>query len=290
MKHSILVFALISILFSCQSESISVQGYEIVTHKLGDGIDSYPGSHVMFNFESFDHEGNLLQSMTGENGNKPQVQIPQPEDEVPYSAFLEVLKQVSVGDSLSLFVPFDSLQGAPPKLEGTELEYRLLITHILDSIEYQKHADAEKYAAQDAMKNAQILSEEKVESANKDLIDYRKGTKQIITSTNGIKIMMIEEGRGNNAAPGDVIVVDYVGLFKDGKKFDDSFHRMQPFAFEIGQGQVIPGWEEGFQYLSIGSKALLDIPYELAYGEQGSPPSIPAKSDLIFVVEVNAIN
>jgi len=175
-------------------------------------------------------------------------------------------------------------------LEGTDLEYRLKITEVMDEEEYAMHAEKEQLSAQEAMIEAQQLSKEKVASANEDLISYRKGGKPIITSTNGIKIMMIEEGRGKNAEVGNMIVVDYVGLFKDGKTFDDSFHRMQPFAFEIGKGQVIPGWEEGFQYLSIGSKALLDIPYELAYGEQGSPPAIPAKSDLIFVVEVNAIN
>jgi len=278
-------------MMSCGGDSISVPGYNVVTHSQGEGTEAVVGSHVMFNFESFDHEGNLLQSMTGENGNKPQVQIPLPEDEGPYSAFLEIIKQVSVGDSISLYVPFDSIQGAPPELEGTDLEYRIMITHVLTPEEYQKHADAEKYQQQDAMMEAQKLSKEQIALSQADLLEYRKGSKKVITTTNGVKIMMLEEGRGKNAEVGDRIVVDYVGLFKEGSaSFDDSYHRMQPFAFEVGAGQVIPGWDEGFQYLSIGSKALLDIPYNLAYGEQGSPPNIPAKADLIFVVEVNAIN
>ncbi len=291
MKQILLVTVLITLLISCQNSSeLSVPGYEIVMHAPGDGVAAYPGSHVMFNFESFDYEDNLLQAMDGKSGNQPQVMIPNESEDVPYSAFLELLKQVNAGDSLSLFVPFDSIAGAPPKLQGTQLEYRLKITDIMSQEEFNVIAEKEKALAQQKMIEAQEYSQQQVEEAQQQLTKYKKNGKQVITTTNGIKIMIIEEGRGVNAQSGNQITVDYVGLFKDGEKFDDSYSRGQPFSFKVGSGQVIPGWDEGFQYLNIGTKALLDIPYALAYGEQGSPPSIPAKSDLIFVVEVNAIN
>ena len=69
--------------------------------------------------------------------------------------------------------------------------------------------------------------------------------------------------------------------------FDNSFSRGEPFVFPLGAGQVIKGWDEGLALLPKGTKATLFIPYELGYGETGSPPSIPPRSELIFYVEVN---
>ncbi|KAF0701198.1 Aste57867_8307 [Aphanomyces stellatus] len=85
--------------------------------------------------------------------------------------------------------------------------------------------------------------------------------------------------------PGDTVTVHYVGTFTNGEKFDSSRDRGIPFSFIVGKGSVIKGWEEGIPQLSTGEKALLKIPYQLAYGEHGRR-SIPAKSDLIFEVEL----
>ncbi|MFM9951914.1 MAG: FKBP-type peptidyl-prolyl cis-trans isomerase, partial [Saprospiraceae bacterium] len=72
----------------------------------------------------------------------------------------------------------------------------------------------------------------------------------------------------------------------DGKMFDSSFGRGEPIEFPLGVGQVIPGWDEGLSLLKQGGKATLFIPYQLAYGDAGSPPVIPPKAELIFYVEV----
>ena len=220
---------------------------------------------------------------------KPQVQIPM-EDSGKFSVFVELLKQVRAGDSLSLFIPFDSIPQIPKDLPGNEIEYRMMIADVLNEEEYAVHFEAEEEAAKAAMVEAQGFAKEMKDDATEHLIKYKKGGQQVTTTTNGIKIMMIEEGRGDNATEGSQITVDYVGMLKDGIHFDDSYSRGQPFSFKVGSGQVIPGWDEGCQYLNVGSKALLEIPYALAYGERGAPPSIPAKSDLIFVIAVNAIN
>jgi FKBP-type peptidyl-prolyl cis-trans isomerase len=84
------------------------------------------------------------------------------------------------------------------------------------------------------------------------------------------------------------VVVHYVGTtLAEGKEFDNSRQRNQPFSFAVGMGMVIPGWDEGLQLLPVGTKATLLIPSKLAYGEQGAPGSpIGPNSALVFEVEV----
>jgi peptidylprolyl isomerase len=110
--------------------------------------------------------------------------------------------------------------------------------------------------------------------------------KKVQTTASGLKYIMVEEGTGPQAAAGKMVSVHYTGYFTDGKIFDSSVERGEPIKFPLGQGRVIKGWEEGIALLKVKGKAHLIIPYNLAYGEQGRPPQIPAKSDLIFDVEL----
>ena len=96
----------------------------------------------------------------------------------------------------------------------------------------------------------------------------------------------IAEGTGEPAAAGRKYRVHYTGWLKDGTKFDSSRDRNDPIEFVQGRRQVIAGWEAGFTGMKTGGKRRIFIPYQMAYGEAGSPPAIPPKSDLIFDVEL----
>ena len=86
--------------------------------------------------------------------------------------------------------------------------------------------------------------------------------------------------------------VRYTGWLTDGTKFDSSYDHpgAEPITFPSGVHRVIPGWDTGFQGMRIGGKRRLFIPYQLAYGEAGRPPHIPAKSDLIFDIELVSVS
>jgi peptidylprolyl isomerase len=97
-------------------------------------------------------------------------------------------------------------------------------------------------------------------------------------------------GDGPAAQPGQVVQVQYVGVsFKTGKQFDASWDRGEPFAFQLGAGQVIPGWDRGVAGMQVGGRRRLTIPPDLAYGPEGSPPAIGPNETLVFVIDLLAV-
>ncbi len=136
-----------------------------------------------------------------------------------------------------------------------------------------------------------IVTLEKVEKAPK-IEPFDVTGKDTVSFESGLKIIWVKkaEKRGTQPQAGDKVDVHYTGYFEDGKIFDSSVRRGQPIAFTLGRGQVIKGWDEGISKLAVGEKARLLIPYQLAYGENGRPPIIPAKANLIFDVELVAVH
>ena len=96
----------------------------------------------------------------------------------------------------------------------------------------------------------------------------------------------IKEGTGNEALRGKLVTVHYEGSFESGEVFDSSIERGVPFTFNLGEGEVIQGWDLGVTGMKVGGKRKLTIPPELAYGDRGVPGAIPPNSTLIFEVEL----
>ncbi|HSF68588.1 MAG TPA: FKBP-type peptidyl-prolyl cis-trans isomerase [Nitrospiraceae bacterium] len=110
-----------------------------------------------------------------------------------------------------------------------------------------------------------------------------------VTTSSGLQYVDLTMGTGATAEAGQTVSVHYTGWLENGKKFDSSVDRAQPFSFSLGVGRVIKGWDEGVKGMKVGGKRKLTIPSKLGYGAQGAGGVIPPNATLIFDVELLSV-
>jgi FKBP-type peptidyl-prolyl cis-trans isomerase len=195
--------------------------------------------------------------------------------------FYEMMNLMHIGDSAQFvlkaepfFTQTAGYRQVPPEAEGID---KLTFNVRLVSAMTQEELKAEEQAKIEELKNNEP-----------DRIEEYLTENNITTqpTESGLYVLITEEGTGDKPEKGQKVKVHYTGTLLNGKKFDSSLDRGQPFEFPIGQGRVIKGWDEGIAMLNVGSKATLIIPSKLAYGERGAGRDIPPYAPLIFEVEL----
>ena len=150
---------------------------------------------------------------------------------------------------------------------------------------------AENFSAADtfskALEDIQKEEKEKQLEAEKELEKMLKGFE---ATSSGLRYKINKKGEGKQAAKGSKVSVHYRGALTNGQIFDESYRRNQPISFQLGVGQVIPGWDEGIGLLQEGDEAKLIIPPQLGYGSAGAGGVIPPNAWLIFDVTLVSVN
>ena len=177
-------------------------------------------------------------------------------------------------------------------VEGQEIVDSIAQGDTIDKIEIQRVGkDAQDWDAiaafNDFNQMAQVLIEAQMAKQVEELEKASAGFQQ---TASGLRYQIIQEGTGEQATAGQTVSVHYKGQLLDGTVFDSSYKRQQPIDFVLGQGQVIPGWDEGVSLLKVGDKARFVIPSDLAYGSRGAGGVIPPDAALLFDVELVAVN
>jgi len=222
-----------------------------------------------------------------ENNNQPVQLMIQPSQ--LKGDWTNALTNLTVGDSAVIRMSIDSMrseltkkgQMIPPFLEKRK---NLIYEVVLVSIKSQEQMRQE----QEAQASKQMQTDDQL------LRDYfTKNNIQPQKTASGLYYLIEQQGSGDTPRPGQSVTVNYTGRTMDGKVFDSNtdpaMGHAEPFSFVIGQGQVIPGWDEGVSLMKKGSKGKLFIPSPLAYGPQSPAPTVPPNSILIFDVEVTKI-
>ena len=136
-----------------------------------------------------------------------------------------------------------------------------------------------------AMREAMAEEAPQMSEADAQLVRQQYANAHRLRS--GLMYVERRPGTGTTSpAIGQEAIVHYDGRLLDGTRFDSSFERGVPYTFRLGTGAVIPGWDEAFLTMKKGEKRTLIVPYWLAYGAQGNPPTIPPRATLVFDVEL----
>ena len=148
-------------------------------------------------------------------------------------------------------------------------------------------SDAENFNAVEAFRTFEGAREKRIEAereaAKAELDKLAAGFEE---TKSGLRYQIIQKGDGKAAEAGKMVSVHYKGQLADGTVFDSSYKRNAPLDFQVGVGQVIPGWDEGICLLNVGDKARLVIPSDLGYGSAGAGGVIPPNATLVFDVEL----
>jgi len=295
-NFSILLFLLggMLILSSCGSEKTSKtkSGFSVIFHESNDGATAQEGEWMYFRYTERRNQ-DVVYSLE-ENLPDAKFKVPgeSSTDQSLRKYITEALLLMSPGDSVTMVMPYSDeyasiMQWGP----GDTSYFDLKLTAVKDEESYQADLEAERQAQIELQKiNAEKA--DKLEAELKGHVDaYNAGTlKDVKTFPSGLKMHILKEGDGAMAAQGDRVNVDYFGMLLDGTPFDNSIKRGTPFNFALGRQQVIAGWDEALSNVKEGTKAVIFLPSDLAYGERGSPPTIPPNSELAFFIEFHSIS
>jgi FKBP-type peptidyl-prolyl cis-trans isomerase len=255
----------------------SEDGYRYKFIRQTEGTKPQDGSYVGFNFLYKDASDSVLFSSEQQGG---EIAIPVSlSDWQDGGPFYKALLTLSEGDSVVLKIPTKTLfeesfrTAVPAELDSAgDITFEIGVTRVMLPEEY------EAYLADKA--------EEQLQKDIATIDEYLKGENIEAQSTeSGLRYVITEEGTGESPVPGDKVEVHYTGSLLDGEQFDSSLER-GPFSFNIGQGMVIPGWDEGIALFKEGGKGTLYIPSNMAYGQRGAGGVIGPNSVLKFDVEL----
>lgn len=198
-------------------------------------------------------------------------------DKISYSMGLDLGNYLNgLGDKIDLQVLKlgleDGYNQAEPKMSQEE------IAAAQQEFATVMKAEQEANLAQIREKNA---------AAGQAFLDENKKNNEVTVTESGLQYQVLKAGDGDKPQATDKVKVDYIGTLIDGTEFDSSVKRGEPAVFTVNQ--VIPGWSEVLQLMTVGSKYRVVIPADLAYGERGAAPVIEPNSVLVFDIELLGI-
>ncbi|MEZ4907717.1 MAG: FKBP-type peptidyl-prolyl cis-trans isomerase [Saprospiraceae bacterium] len=280
MKNVLILFAFAFAFIACnktqKSEVITLpitkEQYTLL--KKGDGNKFNVGDNLKFSLLILGNNGDTIADRTDPSLWAMDKVAAVDSNTMP---IVEMLYSLSLGDSVMMKVPLDSMQRPPQMADIDTLIYYIKITEV------ESQADQDK-KMQELESKKESVATEVTDLLNK----YKSGELTDLEKTeDGTSIYLVEKGTGNVVGNGENVSIDYYGLFEEsGDMFDNSYERGQELSFSAGAGQMIKGMDQAILKLHHGDKAVLFIPYESAYGEAGRPPMIPEKANLVFYVDV----
>jgi FKBP-type peptidyl-prolyl cis-trans isomerase len=297
-KLSTLLIALLLLTVACdKSTKETPNGFKYQLVKAGDGVTPKVGEILVFDYTMKDSKDSVWAD-THKNGMPAAVMIADTSALKKENGMVQMFRQLSVGDSVKVDMPiakfFKDIVGGPvpPEIDST-----LNISYLINVSEI---TDREKYMT----KQRETMEKKMTEQLGKDTvaIDQFLAEKGISAqkTESGIRYVISQPGKGENAAPGQNVSVNYSGYLLDGKYFDSSVKSVaqeqglydprrepyKPFDVVVDRSNVIKGWHEALKLLNKGAKGTFYIPSTLGYGPQPMSEVLKENSILVFDIEL----
>ncbi len=294
MKNSFFpIVAMTLLLLACQSNDVSHKSQnlridngpdpaEVAEHELeiiGDGKGKHPniGDEVTFVQKVFQNDKQLGNPV---NRNFAQIAV-LPNDSTlmrPINPSYAAMFKMGVGDSAVIKQPASGLDSLPDGVQKDDVfTYEIKLLRVRSQEEVESDAEALMGRREEIKEQTQTF-----------ISDYTAGRldQKLEETENGVKYLMREKGKGAFPVPGQPVFISYMGYTMDGKSFDDTFQLGETVNFPLGEGKMVPGFEETIGKLPKGSKATVLIPSDQAYGSTGKGNFIPPDADLVFYIEI----
>jgi FKBP-type peptidyl-prolyl cis-trans isomerase FkpA len=300
----LLLFGLLLLAMACSNEKETPKGHKFTVIRKGDGVLAKPGFYLKMNMVMRDGKDSVWND-TQKSEIPLLMQIT--EDTLAMKSeegFEEVLRMLSVGDSVVLKIPAKILfensmhSQLPPQVDSaSSFTFNLGVTGILDAGQFEKLR--QEIIADQTAKQAKRMAEQLAKDTV--IIDNFLKEKAIVAkkTTSGLRYIVTKEGKGPVAAPGQNVKLEYKGYLLNGKVFDASnaavaretnvYQEGRPYGpleLQVGARQVIEGWEEAMMLMNKGAKLTVYVPSTLAYGDQRRSAEILENSILVFDMEM----
>jgi FKBP-type peptidyl-prolyl cis-trans isomerase FkpA len=293
LQISLIILAVLSLMVSCKkggSAGKTPSGYSYTVHKSGSGSIPKEGDYV--SADMYVRKDTTLLYSSNMRGRSELFIIEDIKDvkDPVTKMLLEGVRLLKKGDSATFVMNLDTMKTKPAGFEGgKEARITFSVKDVMNEDGFVKTLQPQEKEMFLAMKPIRARAKAVTDSTERIAKDYAAGKTPANTQTtaSGLKYAIFKEGTGAMPKKGQMVSVHYYGALKDGISFDQSFQRGQPISFPIGQGQVIPGWDEGLMLFKEGSTGALIIPANLAYGDKVDPNGpIPPNAELIFYVDL----
>ncbi|MBP7802172.1 MAG: FKBP-type peptidyl-prolyl cis-trans isomerase [Saprospiraceae bacterium] len=291
MTNKIILILLLPLMLlnACKKDAGSfktVMGYGYDILKTNKGRKAKTGDHAYFNIVTM--AGDSVLEDTHIYPFTPTLRLEaKPPREI--AAIVDMLNEMSIGDSVVLHVPIDSLPFASIEFQSyKEIKHLINLIDLKSDAEFEKDMESRNaiiHALADSLQGLDSMQRARLSGIIRDY-NAKKLDAQLKTTDKGVKYIILQEGTGLMPESGDMIEVNYTGALGNELVFDSSFPRGQPYVYRINTGQVIKGWDDGLSNFKEGTEAILFIPSAMGYGATGSSPNIPPDSELIFYVNL----
>jgi FKBP-type peptidyl-prolyl cis-trans isomerase FkpA len=289
MLYKVIVFFIVlSVSIACKKETYqtSLMGYKYQTLRQGNGPKAKVGDYAFFHVMTL--VGDSLMEDTHIFPFQPALRLEvNPPQEV--ASIMDVMKEMSVGDSVRLIVPIDSLPFAKIEYQSyKEIHHMVVLERLENETNYNAEMDrrskflhrfADSLILKDSVVRATVVQH---------IRDYNAGNLEakLQKTEQGVKYLLLSEGTGDIPVTGDMVEVNYTGFLTNEIFFETSFTHGQPYVYRFNTGQVIKGWDDMIGRMKEGAEAILFVPAELGYGATGLSPNIPPHSELVFYINL----